>query len=655
MHRRSLASPLGAMLLAASLGNACPTAADWPPDGVSLCTMCYAPGTPHVAPDGTGGGFIVWGDAWSGNYDVHAQRVTASGEIAPGWPGPSGQGLVVASGLAPQFVNDIAPDGIGGLLVVWFDYRDVLAGTTGIDIYAQRILADGSRAPGWAENGMPVTRAAGNQTFPVVLADGTGGAFVSWHDDATQDIHLQHMTAEGVPAPGWPENGLPVCTDPNSQIHPLLASDGAGGVLIAWGDYRDGPLSVYAHRFLGDGGMGPGWPANGARVALDRGLNALIVDGAGGAYLAHGTATFLFHDDYYLQRFTGAGTIAPGWPEGGVPVCLAPNERAGLQMVADGAGGALLVWSDFRDGSPDQIFASRFAPDGTLYSGWEVDGQRVTEDIALNDIPDLAPDGMGGAYLCWDKYTNALLDRVYVQHLTGAGAVAPGWPSGGRLIPTAGEARRPRVAADGRGGAIVAWEHGDYTVRALRLDADGPTPVQVALVSVEAETDRVRLEWFVGGAVSFRATVERRIEASEWQTLGEIAPDGTGRLPYEDPAVVQGTRYGYRLAYRDGADLVHSGETWVEVPALQFALKGIAPNPSRGDPVVSFSLVSSDPATLEVYDLHGRRVLARDLGPLEARTHEVRLEAPGALAAGVYTVRLRQGAHVATARAVVIR
>ena len=520
MHRRSLAGSLAALNVVVLLGSVRPTAADWPPDGVSLCGVCYAPGGVLVAPDGAGGAFVVWPDAYSGNYDVYAQHVTAAGEIAPGWPAAGGHGLPVCVGPAPQLLNSIVSDGLGGVLIAWFDYRDVLEGTTGIDIYAQRILADGSIAPGWAVNGMPVTRAAGDQVRPVLLADGSGGAFVSWTDKATLDIYLQRLTAAGVPAPGWPENGLPVCTDPNSQGNPQLASDRSGGVLVIWGDLRDGQRATYAQRVLGDGSIAPAWPVNGARIALDRGGVALVPDDAGGAYLACNTITAFFDDDYYLQRLTGAGTIAAGWPEGGVPVCLAPDERAGLEMVADGAGGALLVWSDFRDGYPyypDQIFVSRFAPDGSLHPGWPVDGQRVTEDIALNDFPDLAPDGMGGAYLCWTKYTNATRDRVYVQRLTGEGTVAGGWPAGGRLIPTAGQASRPGIAADGEGGAIVAWSHGDYdyTVRALRFDADGPVPVQLSLVAAQAESDRVRLEWFAEADPSFTATVERRSQASD--------------------------------------------------------------------------------------------------------------------------------------------
>ena len=141
----------------------------------------------------------------------------------------------------------------------------------------------------------------------------------------------------------------------------------------------------------------------------------------------------------------------------------------------------------------------------------------------------------------------------------------------------------------------------------------------------------------------------------EWQDLGTITADGTGRLCYEDRAVTAGTRYAYRLAYPDGGAVAYTPVTWVTVPALRFALRGLTPNPSAGDPVVAFTLTSGEPAALELFDVHGRLVLSREAGALGAGTHSLRLDSRGRLAAGVYTVRLRQGAQVASTRAVVLQ
>ena len=165
----------------------------------------------------------------------------------------------------------------------------------------------------------------------------------------------------------------------------------------------------------------------------------------------------------------------------------------------------------------------------------------------------------------------------------------------------------------------------------------------------------MRLTWYAADGASLAASVERRTETEEWLGLGTITADGTGRLTYEDRTVASGTRYAYRLTYSDEGTVAHTPDTWVSVPALTFALRGLTPNPSAGDPVVAFSLPSAEPATLELYDLSGRLMLAREVGSLGVGAHSITLDARGRFTAGVYTIRLRQGALVATVRAVMIR
>jgi hypothetical protein len=640
---RHLAPALALAALATIPIGPCPAAAGWSPEGVPLCTGCAVSGM-LACPDGAGGAFVAIGLV-GGSGDIALQRITAAGEIPPGWPA---NGVPVVTDPAIQSLSSIAPDGFGGAIVAWEDSRN----GAGYDVYAQRILADGSIAPSWQVNGMPVTRAPGQQVNPVVLGDGTGGAFFSWTDHTSSDIYLQRLTASGEVAPGWPADGLPISVLPAGQGGTVLAPDGAGGVLMAWGDSRDGPIAVYAQRVSPSGVVAPGWPENGRRIVLGRYRRELMSDGAGGAYLSCAG-----DGDYslYLQRFTGDGGIAPGWPEGGALVCNAPGERYGLPTVPDGVGGALLAWYDYRD-YPDEIYLQRMQPDGSLYPGWPANGLRLTNNLVFDSLPVLAPDGLGGAYVAWIRYA---VSRPVYHHVAGSGAPAPGSPAGGREIPN-DTYDIPRLVADDQGGAILIWSRSDgcapsclSSILALKLDPDGVVPALVSLVSAEVEPGIARLTWFVDGGASFSASIERRTETSDWDRLADVVPDGTGRLVYEDRAVTAGTRYGYRLSYQSGADLVRTSEAWVEIPALRFALQRVTPNPSRGDPVITFSLASSEPATLELYDIAGRVVSSRPVGTMG--THEVRLDAREPLPAGVYTVRLRQGGQVAVTRAVILR
>jgi len=65
-----------------------------------------------------------------------------------------------------------------GLFVVWDEDRGL---GTGSDIYAQSLTAIGG-GPFLASTGVVVCNAAGSQVNPVVAPDGTGGVIVAWED-----------------------------------------------------------------------------------------------------------------------------------------------------------------------------------------------------------------------------------------------------------------------------------------------------------------------------------------------------------------------------------------------------------------------------------------------------------------------------------------
>jgi hypothetical protein len=69
---------------------------------------------------------------------------------------------------------------------------------------------------------------------------------------------------------------------------------------------------------------------------------------------------------------------------------------------------------------------------------------------------------------------------------------------------------------------------------------------------------------------------------------------------------------------------------------------------------VSFSLPSAESASLEVFDVTGRRVDARAVGTAGAGLHHATFGADGRLSGGVYLVRLSQAGQTVTSRVVLI-
>ena len=115
-----------------------------------------------------------------------------------------------------------------------------------------------------------------------------------------------------------------------------------------------------------------------------------------------------------------------------------------------------------------------------------------------------------------------------------------------------------------------------------------------------------------------------------------------------------GDHLGYRLGVGPDGAQPWFGEVWVDVPSgLALAIEGTLPNPVQRDLVVAFTLPVASPATLDVFDAAGRSVFSRSLDGLPAGRHVLQL---GRIPrSGLYFMRLRQGAHEVSKRAVVTR
>jgi hypothetical protein len=151
------------------------------------------------------------------------------------------------------------------------------------------------------------------------------------------------------------------------------------------------------------------------------------------------------------------------------------------------------------------------------------------------------------------------------------------------------------------------------------------------------------------------ATVYRRTERDDWLAVGRVWSDGSGWLVYRDAPVAAGTRYGYRLGVAEEGTERFLGETWVEVPVTPELALAFRSNPAGPDLGVTFTLPDATPARLEVFDVAGRRIAAREVGALGAGNHVVTLSEGHALAPGLYVARLSQGNRWLTARTVLVR
>jgi len=133
--------------------------------------------------------------------------------------------------------RDVISGQITGAIIAWVDLRNY--STTAGDIYAQRL--NGNGVPQWAAKGVAVSTAQTYQLSARLVTDGSGGAIIAWTDfrngEMNGDIFAQRLSGAGVPQ--WTVDGVAVCVAPNGQVSPRLVADGLGGAIIVWQDARN--------------------------------------------------------------------------------------------------------------------------------------------------------------------------------------------------------------------------------------------------------------------------------------------------------------------------------------------------------------------------------------------------------------------------------
>lgn len=187
------------------------------------------------------------------------------------------------------------------------------------------------------------------------------------------------------------------------------------------------------------------------------------------------------------------------------------------------------------------------------------------------------------------------------------------------------------------------------------LQFDIPTPTLLSVEEAAVEPGVVRIIWRSSGGARMIGTVYRSTGDGEWIPKASITSDGSGRLLFEDRDFVPGRRYGYRLGVYEGTTEAPLGEIWLDTPvgsALTLSLA--SPNPAVGTLSIAFSLPAAGSATLELWDVTGRRVFERMFDGLHAGANRLTLNEGRHLRSGVYLLRLSQtGKSVSTKVAVV--
>jgi hypothetical protein len=671
----------------------------WTSQGFAVCTATGSQDQVAMASDGAGGAILSWRDQRGATPDLYAQRVTGAG--AASW---AANGIVICNAADTQQLPSMCEDIFGGAYITWTDSRNLAANST--DVYLQRVNSSGSIY--FAANGMNLTNIAQEQSASVVAPDGLGGVFIAWNDFRSgghYDIYAEHVLM-GASSPLY-VTGLPVCTAAGDQTTPIMIADGSGGVFLTWTDYRAEMFysDAYVARVT-TSGMLP-WTANGVALGtatLSQVVTGLVADGAGGvvAVWSDQRNTNMYDYDIYVQRLNSAGSTT--WTSGGVAVIAAVGNQISTNLCAQPDDSYTLAWTDSRNVGHTDIYAQRVDRYGKL----------GTPEPAVTKVKDVPNDQGGSVKVSWNaSYLDA--DPTYgifeyrvfrsvpgsiaglaskrattidsdVAAETGALLVTPNsttataWEYVGtqaaeaidsysRVVATTSDSiggSNPRTyfMVEARAGTAISSQRwfsapdSGYSVD--NLGPAAPTPLTGQYVAgttrlhwnpnTEADLDVYRV--YRGTSVAFTPSLANLVEA--------VADTG-----YADAA---GSAFVYKVTAVDihgnespVATLIPSGTLGVSDGVAGAALEFAAPqpNPARGTTTLRFSLTQRGPVKLALFDAAGRRVTTIADGVMDAGMHTATLQlrdgAGRELPAGLYLARFEAEGRTITRRVVAVK
>jgi hypothetical protein len=402
----------------------------------------------------------------------------------------------------------------------------------------------------WEYGGVPVDGGPNGVARPVLASDGNGGVIVAWDRPASlggdPDVYAQRLDQNGNLL--WAAGGVTITATNTYELSVSILPDGAGGAFVCWKDSVNGGLTnrVWVSRVNADGQVL--WSIMVAAGMENAFRNTrMISDGVSGVIFAWDNEAT---GDAYAQRIDANGQ--PKWGPTGMQICGAAENQFYARLALDGDGAVIITWNDQRDsyvvpGGPfyekviiNHVFGQRLWLDGTKQ--WDVDGKSLRDNAANYDLWRGTPlvGQSDGATMIYSKNT---LQNLYAQKFSSDGNVV--WEDVHLFSATSLDARAARALPDGADGSVVLWSDartGNLDLYAQRLDAAG------------------NVLWADGGATLFGAAGD--------QALYEVIPDGTGGVvAYVGPPACCGTA---RLQRMDGNGQLPWGATGVPLSDSNF-------------------------------------------------------------------------------------
>jgi hypothetical protein len=372
---------------------------NWQEGGIKLPTSDRG-GNSSLCSDGEGGIFSSYthyiGSIGPKKHTL-VSRMASNGTVTP-------YGYIVANNIEadcsdlnvtcePSYAGQLVSSGQGEAIIAWKN-MDFPATELNYSLKAQKLTAisadNAGRAWGIAGIHLSTQHPTSDQIVQSfdITSDGAGGLLAAWIDsrNGNPDLFGQWVDTNGTV--GWTANGLTINSITATQDSPKVSADGSGGAVFVWEDNRTGSNQIYGQRVNTAGETL--WQADG----IDLGS-------AGGSTMARimrvQTSNFIvtWLDDnsnsIMAQKINSDGDAM--WPNAGVSIAAnLPAPVDAYDMLFDQDRQLLIVT-------------------------WATEGNIFAQQLALNGTHD--PDSP--VLILTEKITPAVTGKPYSFRLEAAG------------------------------------------------------------------------------------------------------------------------------------------------------------------------------------------------------------------------------------------
>jgi hypothetical protein len=315
---------------------------------------------------------------------------------------------------------------------------------------------------------------------PYSVTHPSGITYVGWFSPGSGGDYypwLQKVDAEGYI--GWTNTGIQVSSHPSmtwiTDYDMAVCPD--TGVIISFQDMRNGANDVFIYKLSPSGQFL--WGPDGVELSNEPNFEAnpvLAVHPDNSVVVAWPRALDPGDGQVIMQRLNAAGQKQ--W-DPDIVLTEAGFDYTWPRVVPAEDGNTILVW--YKEWGPywapnRNILAQKFSPDGVAL--WPFNVSLFSGAMPLYVHPLVAADGSGGAYVAWtyEKITNKL--SSFVQHVDASGTVT--MVSGGVEVSLNSNLHlEPAMACDTTTGSLyIFWREtnnsqSQYGLYGQKIEPDG--------------------------------------------------------------------------------------------------------------------------------------------------------------------------------------